>query len=257
MIRDAATKVMECRTCGYRFTNPRPSQPEIAAAYSAPAQYDGWLAQDAGREVMWHQRWALVKRYAKGRSLLDVGAGIGTFLGLAHADGWEVTGTEISKSAIAIARERHGVALIEGQLEAISTSGQFDLVTMWHVLEHLPSPSQAVTRCRDLLKPGGLVVVAVPNDSDARWRFQRLKNGTYMPYEDMEPGKEIHLSHFTVGVLRRTLESRGFSVELATVDDHYPDRSPRHDRLVATYRTLMAWTGWNLGVATLVMARAV
>jgi 2-polyprenyl-3-methyl-5-hydroxy-6-metoxy-1,4-benzoquinol methylase len=256
-IRDAATRVMQCRRCGYRFTNPRPSQAEIAAAYSAPAQYDGWLAQDAGREIMWSRRWALVKQFAKGKRLLDVGAGIGTFLAHAHADGWDVTGTEISRSAIGIARERYGIALIEGQLEDIPTAGQFDLVTMWHVLEHLPSPSHAVTQCRDLLKTGGLMVVAVPNDSDARWRFQRLKNGKYMPYEELEPGKEIHLSHFTVRVLKRTLESRGFRVERATVDDHYPERSPRRDRLVATYRTVMAGTGMNLGVATLVLARAV
>jgi len=256
-IRDAATRVMECRSCGYRFTNPRPSQAEIAEAYSAPAQYDGWLAQDAGREIMWRRRWALVKRYAKGKRLLDVGAGIGTFLAQAKVDGWEVTGTEISRSAIAIARERYGIDLIEGQLEDISTEGQFDLVTMWHVLEHLPSPSHALTHCRGLLKTGGLMVVAVPNDSDARWRFQRLKNGTYMPYEELEPGKEIHLSHFTVPVLKRTLEARGFRVERATVDDHYAERSPRRDRLVAGYRTVMAGTGLNLGVATLVLARAV
>jgi SAM-dependent methyltransferase len=256
-IRDAATRVVQCKRCGYRFTNPRPSQDEIAKAYSAPAQYDGWLAQDAGREVLWRKRWALVKRYAKGKRLLDVGAGIGTFLAHAQADGWEVTGTEISKSAIGIARERYGITLIEGQLEDIATEGQFDLVTMWHVLEHLPSPSHAVTHCRGLLKTGGLMVVAVPNDSDARWRFQRLKNGTYMPYEELEPGKEIHLSHFTVPVLKRTLEVRGFSVERATVDDHYAERSSRRDRLVTAYRILMAGTGLNLGVATLVLAKAV
>ncbi len=256
-VRDQAKRVMQCRSCGYRFLSPRPSQAEVAEAYSTPQQYDTWLNEDQGRQVMWKKRWALVKRYAEGSRVLDVGAGIGTFLANARDDGWSVSGTEVSRSAIAIARERYGIEIVEGQLGDAALSGPFDLVSMWHVLEHLPSPSLGLRQCRALLRTGGLLVVAVPNDSNARWRFQRAKNGSYMPYEDLEPGKEIHLSHFTVPVLRHAITANGFHVELITVDDHYPIPSKRSDQLVRAYRTLMATSHVNLGLATLALARAV
>jgi 2-polyprenyl-3-methyl-5-hydroxy-6-metoxy-1,4-benzoquinol methylase len=86
---------MECGRCHYRFVNPRPSQEEIARAYSAPQQYDLWLAQAEGRRITWKKRWDLVKHYAKGGRLLDVGAGIGTFLAAAKSDGWEVVVSQI------------------------------------------------------------------------------------------------------------------------------------------------------------------
>jgi SAM-dependent methyltransferase len=248
---------MQCRGCGYRFLNPRPSQSEIAEAYSAPQQYDTWLEEDLGRQVMWKKRWDLVKQHAQGSRLLDVGAGIGTFLSNARDDGWSVSGTEVSRSAITIARQRYGVEIVEGQLGDAPISGPFDVVSMWHVLEHLPSPSLGLRQCHSLLRTGGLLVVAVPNDSDARWRFQRAKNGSYMPYEDLEPGKEIHLSHFTVPVLRRAIQSNGFRMGLMTVDDHYPTPSRRTDQLVRGYRALMATTQVNLGIATLALATAV
>ena len=255
-IRDEAKRIMACGQCGYRFLNPRPSQTEIAEAYSAPQQYDSWLDEDQGRQVMWKKRWELVKRHARGSRLLDIGAGIGTFLANARDDGWSVFGTEVSRSAIAIAREKYGIEIAQGQIADTTISGPFDVVSMWHVLEHVPSPSSELRQCHALLKPRGLLVVAVPNDSDARWRFQRVKNGSYMPYEDLQPGMEIHLSHFTPAVLRRAIRSSGFRVELMTVDDHYPTPSRRTDQLVRGYRALMAVTRVNLGVATLALATA-
>jgi len=205
---------------------------------------------------MWQKRWELVKSHASGTRLLDVGAGLGTFLAEARDDGWEVSGTEVSKSAIAKARELFGFEMAEGQLEDVSLQGPYDVVTLWHVLEHLPSPSRGLDLARRLLRRGGLLVVAVPNDSNARWRFQKLKNGVYMPYEELAPGKEVHLSHFTVAALRAAIEARGFRIQLLTVDDHYPAPTPRTDRLISAYRVLMATTGANLGVATLALARA-
>jgi 2-polyprenyl-3-methyl-5-hydroxy-6-metoxy-1,4-benzoquinol methylase len=169
---------------------------------------------------------------------------------------WEVTGTEVSTSAIEIAQRRYGIHLKYGQLEDIALNSQFDVVTLWHVFEHLPSPRRALQHVRGLLRDGGLLVVAVPNDSDSRWWFQRIKNGSYMPYEVLEEGKEIHLSNFSVAVLRKALESNSFRVKLMTVDDHYPEPTPRSDRLVMLYRSFMAVTGMNLGVATLAVSTA-
>src|SRR5207302_3675985 len=151
---DARAHVMECGGCGYRFVNPRPTQAAIAAAYSDPHAYDHWLEEEEGRDRMWRKRLDLLERAGGGTRgrLLDVGAGIGTFLALARERGWEVAGTEVSQSAIRLARKRHSLELIPGQLqEARLPAGSFEVVTLWHVLEHVPSPSSALRTANSLL----------------------------------------------------------------------------------------------------------
>ena len=216
--------VVECRRCGYRFVNPRPSQAEIVAAYSDPHFYDAWIEDDAGRIRMWSKRLELVRRAATGSTLLDVGAGIGTFLALARdRAGWSVSGTEVSSAAVAIARQRYGLELLQGQAQALPLpQAAFATVTLWHVLEHVPSPSRLLEACHATLAPGGRLVIACPNDDDAShvparvkaWLMSRLGRPGIVPprYERLRPGSEIHLSHFTRRVLSRLLAEKGFRV---------------------------------------------
>jgi ubiquinone/menaquinone biosynthesis C-methylase UbiE len=265
-IVDSASNVMECATCGYRFVNPRPSQAEIAEVYSHPHFYDAWVATDAGRLKMWSKRFRLVRVAARGPRLLDIGAGIGTFLAMARDEaGWNVTGTEVSRAAIALACQRYGIEILQGQAEHLTLPPkQFDTVTLWHVLEHVPSPSRLLRVCHDTLIPGGLLVVAVPNDSESRIFLQRTKDSItqflgftpapHQRYSPLTPGSEIHLSHFSGHVLRRLLEQSGFSVQRMTVDDHYPEPRMKTEAIVTAYRLVQRLTGHNLGQAILVMA---
>ena len=263
---DSKAHVVECAACGYRFVSPRPTQTEIAAAYSEPHFYDGWIADEAGRRRMWLKRLALVRRHAPGPRLLDVGTGIGTFVALARDKaGWTATGTEISDSAIRHANERYGLDLLHGQLETLDLEdGSFDTITLWHVLEHVPKPRATLRRCRELLADAGLLVVAVPNDSDSafvpgrlkRWVLRRLFR-TVEPqvrYEPLTPGHEIHLSHFSQHVLTRLLESVGFTIVETTVDDHFPTPTWKTDMKVAIYRLLGRLTRVSYGQAMLVFA---
>src|SRR5260370_38811561 len=91
---------------------------------------------------MWRKRLDLLERQpAPGGRLLDVGAGIGTFLALAAERGWQVAGTEISESAVRLARERHGLQLRPAQLEEAGfEAGSSDVIPLWLVLQHVPSP---------------------------------------------------------------------------------------------------------------------
>lgn len=258
--------VVQCRSCGYRFVNPRPSQAEIVAAYSEPHFYDAWIEDDAGRVRMWRKRLELVRRVATGRTLLDVGAGIGTFLALARdRAGWSVSGTEVSSAAVAIARRRYGLDLLQGQAEGLPLpSAAFTTVTLWHVLEHVPSPSRLLDVCHAALAPGGRLVIACPNDDDdsqvepklKAWLKRRLGRPATVPprYERLHPGGEIHLSHFTLPVLRRLLGDHGFRIVTVTVDDHYPAPSWKTAFRIAVYRSLIRLTGRNFGVAMLVVA---
>jgi SAM-dependent methyltransferase len=253
---------MECGSCGYRFVNPRPTQAAIASAYSDPHAYDHWLKEEEGRERMWRKRLDLLEREARsGRGrLLDVGAGIGTFLALARERGWEVAGTEVSRSAIRLARERHSLELIAGQLEeADLPAGAFKVVTLWHVLEHVPAPSLVLRTARRLLAPDGLAVIAVPNDARAMVlprRVKRLLTRTaYERYEPVAPGEEVHLSHFRPDVLKRLVRQTGFAPGPVTVDDQYPRPSAWTAVRVGLARGVARATGLNFGNSLLVTAR--
>ena len=260
---DLPARVMECGNCGYRFVNPRPTQAAIAAAYSDPHAYDQWLREEKGRERMWRKRLDLIEHLTRGRRgrLLDVGAGIGTFLALAGDRGWEVAGTEVSEGAISLARERHGLELVASQLEEAGLpNSYFDLVTLWHVLEHVPSPTGALRAVHGLLAAGGVVVIAVPNDSATMVAPRRVKRlltrKPYERYKPVTPGEEVHLSHFRPSVLRRLLRATGFQPGPVTVDDQYPLPSVWTDARVAVTRSLARATGLNLGNSLLVSARS-
>lgn len=259
--------VVECAACGYRFVTPRPSQPEIAESYSDPHFYDGWVADDAGRERMWQKRLEIVRRHSPGTTLLDVGAGIGTFLALARDEaGWDVTGTEVSISAVRMARQRHEIELLHGQMEDVDLPhGYFDAVTLWHVLEHVPSPARLIRLCHAALTPRGILVIGLPNDghvaaavTHAKGRILRVGGRDVMTrYERPEPGREIHLSHFTEPVLSSFLRDEGFRIRLLSVDDHYPKPTARTCLEIGSYRVLRRLTGINIGIAMLVIAERI
>jgi SAM-dependent methyltransferase len=261
---DATADVVQCESCRFRFVTPRPTQVEIARAYSAPDQYDPWIAADAGRQVLWERRWSRIRGRKPAGRLLDVGAGLGTFVALAKQDGWAVDGTEVSETAVRYARERYGIELRLGQLEALGLdSGGYDLVTLWHVLEHVPSPAAALALCHELLAPGGLLIMAMPNDGAAAHSltlpgraYRRLRGRPSLPrYVRLYPGAESHLSHFTPGTLRRRLAESGLAAQELSVDDAAPVRSSAGAALFRIRTILTAMTPWNFGLEMFVVAR--
>jgi SAM-dependent methyltransferase len=259
----ADANVVECLACGYRFVSPRPSQAEIASSYSDPDFYDAWIEAEAGRARMWSKRLDLVKRAGRDIAVLDIGAGIGTFLAMGRDRcGWRAVGTEVSTSAVRVARERYGLELLLGRAEDLALPpGSFDLITLWHVLEHVPSPSQTLNLCHDLLRPGGLLAIAVPNDDEARpWlvgaKARMRMRGSPPRYQALRPHSEVHLSHFSSDVLVQALRSRGFRIELATLDNQYANPTARSRAIVETYRLIHRVTRLNFGQATFVLARS-
>ncbi|HKX85642.1 MAG TPA: class I SAM-dependent methyltransferase, partial [Flavobacterium sp.] len=93
-------------------------------------------------------------------SLLDIGAGTGDFLVTAKANGWQITGIEPNENAKKLAVSK-GVNF-ENNIESIENQ-QFDVITMWHVLEHVPNVEHQIKELKRLLKPNGTIIIAVPN----------------------------------------------------------------------------------------------
>lgn len=221
--------------CGYVFANPRPSFEEIIRFYSRPDKYAHWLSNMRSRDAIWRRRVRRIRGLGSAASLLDVGAGIGQFLHHAEPYFACLYGTEVSASAVRLAREKYGIALFQGILETIDAlrDRTFDRITLFHVLEHVPDPKRLVQQCRARLNPTGLLIVAVPNElRSLKTRTLALKikvrarlGLSLTGYRAAEIGmtgigrvrlteawREAHLSYFTPAVLATCLTDAGLCV---------------------------------------------
>lgn len=104
--------------------------------------------------------------------LLDVGCKSGEFLKAARDSGWDVMGIELSAKASEIGQRAYDVEVVVGDFLRVTLAARsFDVVTMWHVLEHLWAPALALERAIDLLAPGGMLVIATPNPASIAARL--------------------------------------------------------------------------------------
>jgi 2-polyprenyl-3-methyl-5-hydroxy-6-metoxy-1,4-benzoquinol methylase len=269
---DEDCNVQRCRTCGYVFDNPRPTLEELIAFYSRPTQYDSWLSELDTRDRLWKRRLSKLRKTKKGGCLLDVGSGIGQFLSLARNYYTDVYGTEVSSTAIQIAKEKYQLDLFAGTLENPALQGRvFDNITLFHVLEHVPDPRSVLETCHRLLRAEGILVIAVPNEvASLRAITRRLltkakifksrRLGDFgLPRITLDANThEVHLSHFTPAVLHRLLEATGFSVIQSTLDPYYVLTGWSRLKQDIYYTSCLAVSnlfGVNLYDATLIIAR--
>lgn len=261
---DSVCNISTCKDCGYIVDNPRPTLESLVRFYSQPTKYDHWLTNSRARDSLWRRRVKKMNRVGKAGSLLDVGTGIGQFLH--HASGYysECCGTEVSESAIKIAKEKYNLSILNGEVTQIQFGKDqtFDNITLFHVLEHVPNPRQVIECCSSLLKKDGILIVAVPNEiTSTKTRIKRLLSwlgikkfglvGKYgLPKLVLDGSlKEIHLSHFTPQVLEKFLKKMGFEIIENSLDPYYVAsgfRSMFH-RVYYTVSSFILWvSGKNI-----------
>ena len=202
-------RLVQCPSCGLGWLDPQPAPAEIAAFYP-PSYYGSTGKKFVGlielfvRVVSRRRVRFLARRVPAGGRVLDVGCGRGTLLGELADLGFEVYGFEISGAAVEGADPRVSIRLGDDLQSAAFPDGWFDQVIIWHVLEHLPDPRATLCEIRRILKPGGEIVVAVPNFSSLQ---ARCCGSTWF---HLDPPR--HLFHFPLAALRRLLEECGFAV---------------------------------------------
>lgn len=188
--------IVECASCGLLFTNPRPSNDDIGAYYKS-ANYISHTNQKRGvfgfiyqflrnRALTAKRGW--INKYIKSGRLLDYGSGTGEFLNHMQHHGWEVRGFEIAEGPRNRAREMYNLDVLEPQELAKEPKKTYDVITMWHVLEHLDNLVGAAKEIVTTLKPGGLLVLALPNPES--WDAKYYKE--YWAAWDVP----IHFYHF-------------------------------------------------------------
>lgn len=206
--------VVICSRCGLGFFHPMPGPAEVREFY--PSDYYGEpgskfrpsierLVRAVGRRHIGYLSTGL----EPGARVLDVGCGRGVVLGPLADRGFEVHGIEISADAVRGADPRAEIRIVDRLVDAGYPDDYFDEVVIWHVLEHLNDPRETVEEVGRILKPGGRLIVAVPNLSSlqARWA------GAEWFHLDLPR----HLYHFPLSALNQLLRNAGFEVG----EDHH------------------------------------
>ena len=161
----------ECAACRTLFCDPLPTEEEIHYLYTERYDFE-WFRQHRlhKRIQAWHRFLRLghllrqLDVRIEGARLLDVGCGHGWFLAVAARRGWECQGVDFLNDAGIQEAQRSGARIHNGSIETTELPpGHFDLLTMWHILEHTRDPRGVLRRVAEVLRVGGLCFIAVPN----------------------------------------------------------------------------------------------
>jgi 2-polyprenyl-3-methyl-5-hydroxy-6-metoxy-1,4-benzoquinol methylase len=207
-----------CPACDSLFLNPPPEPDELAAFY--PSQY-WWSSsrstllkqlENVYRKLVLRDHLSFIvaagrrEGRAKNVRLLDIGCGNGTLIGILKQRGFDVVGVDTSAEASRVAAEEYGVKVIVGSLhDAQFESAAFDVITLFHVMEHVTNPHDVLAEVRRVLKPGGALVLQVPNIDS--WQFRWFGARWY--------GLDIprHVIDYTARGIVGLVEAAGFSVK--------------------------------------------
>jgi 2-polyprenyl-3-methyl-5-hydroxy-6-metoxy-1,4-benzoquinol methylase len=207
--------IVECKKCGFRFTNPRPDANDIYKYYESE-NYISYSHSKKGiinflyqiiKNHSLKQKFNLINKYktSSGKKILDIGCATGDFLNVFKKNNWLTYGIEPNEKV-----RNHAVALYnlnikdEKELSKLEDNS-FDVITMWHVLEHVHQLDKRITEVKKLLKKDGILIIAVPN-------YKSLDADIY---KEFWAGYDIprHLYHFSQSSIKNLFEKYNFKVE--------------------------------------------
>ena len=203
-------EVLYCPACQTGITKPFPDKEELDALYSSEtyrAHDKRFIGPIEGIIKSFRGfRLRSIERYSHNKgSILDIGCGRGLFLSLAKERGWMPYGVELNEETAYNAKEVLGMDIRTGELkDAGFEEGSIDVISIWHVLEHLTRPIEALRECRRILRPNGLLVLSVPNLSS----IQSHSSGKHWFHLDVP----YHLYHFSKEGIIKLLEESGFKI---------------------------------------------
>ncbi len=202
-----------CGDCGLTFTNPRPSEAELRNYYAGNTYICHETAGSASAGTKARYVLDRIERHLPPhapRTLLDYGAGGGGFLLFARNRGWECQGFEPGRRGLDTCR---GLGLdVTDDLDEIP-SGQYGLITLHHVLEHIATPVDALRDLKRFAAPGGRLFVEVPNAGSLRARLAAPVLSRRFGVDERYRAFPIHLMYYTESTLRAVLRQSGWEVD--------------------------------------------
>jgi 2-polyprenyl-3-methyl-5-hydroxy-6-metoxy-1,4-benzoquinol methylase len=192
-------------------THPQPTLDKLGSYY----EFEDYISHTDGKRTLFEKMYHFVKRNAirkkvslihsyqplKGR-ILDIGAGTGDFLLEAKNQNWEILGIEPNDKAKGIAL---GKGIKFGDTIEKLESNSFDVITMWHVLEHVPDVEHQVAELKRLLKPSGTIIIAVPNFKS----YDAKHYGAFWAAYDVPR----HLWHFSKTAIEKLFDKQNMNLE--------------------------------------------
>ena len=163
--------IVSCETCNFTFTNPRPKEDSLSKYYKS----DMYISHTNSKRGLFNWMYQTVRKFAIEKKLdllksvtnvgshLDIGCGTGEFLNACQKKGFKVTGVEPSEIARKQAIENFNLSVSEKENLEHFKDNTFNSISMWHVLEHIPTLIKTVTEIKRILNKNGKVIIAVPN----------------------------------------------------------------------------------------------
>jgi SAM-dependent methyltransferase len=199
----ALADIVRCERCGHMQLERMPADAHLAEAYGE-AESGDYVEEAAGQRATARAVLERVERHVEGRRLLDLGSWVGFLLAEARDRGWSVAGVEPSRFASGYARDELGLDVRTADLFATDLpAGAWDAVVLGDVIEHLPRPGEALERIAELLAPGGVLCLMVPDAGSRVARAMGARWWSVIP---------THVQYFTRGSLRTLLERHGYRV---------------------------------------------
>lgn len=207
-----AFHICECTKCGLLYTMPRPAKDKIGDYYKSEEYYShqenksGFIPKiyETVKKTNLKHKSKIALGGKQAGNLLDIGCGVGDFLHTAEQQGWNCMGVEPSEDAKAIARQRTKATLMTSEALEQLPDESFDVITMWHVLEHVDNLKWQIEQLKRLVKQEGRIVIAVPN--------YKSYDGQY--YKDKWAAYDVprHLNHFNQTTLIKIFKSLGINL---------------------------------------------
>lgn len=215
LVNREAFSLWRCAGCGFMFTQDFPSEDEIGRYYDSPEYISHSDSQKGlvnslyhlARKIAMRSKSSLVSKYAseKADKLLDIGSGTGYFMHTMCEKKWIVTGIEKSDPARYQAHEKFGLNTQDSHFLFEIPEKTKDVVTMWHVLEHIENLNKTMEQIHRIVKDDGTVFIALPNKAS----FDARHYKEYWAAYDVPR----HLWHFSPGDFERFANKHNFSLE--------------------------------------------
>jgi SAM-dependent methyltransferase len=202
----------KCDSCGLISTSPAPAVDEIGRYYqsanyishSSKAGTPFELLYQTVRNFTTKSKAKLVQRLAKGKNILDIGCATGEFLIACKQKGFKVFGVEPNEKAREIALENHNLVINDLAFLDEAASNSFDIITMWHVLEHVHDINKRMEQVFRLLRDDGTAIIALPN----------YESHDAVYYKESWAAYDVprHLFHFNKSSFETLAQNNGFQV---------------------------------------------
>ena len=249
--------LVRCDDCGFLLTQNPPVEAEIGRYYESP----DYISHTDTRKGLMNRVYHWVRKYMLGRkarlvkqhsgrkegSILDIGTGTGYFSHAMQTRGWKVSAIEKSPQARTFAKEHFGLDVAAPEALATYADKSFDVVTLWHVMEHLEHLNETWATLSRILKDDGTLIIAVPNPTS----FDAKKYGEMWAAYDVPR----HLWHFSPSSMQKLGVKHGFilgerlpmpfdAFYVSMLTEKYKRRSFPFIRGM--------WTGWQALMASMI-----